>query len=134
MCGEALLVAPIVQEGGAVEIALPPGAWYDLNSRQRLPGGRVVRYQAALDQFPVFGREGHLLPLGPAVQHTGEIDVAAPLERLWAFGRPTVPLVGYAQACTVEAADASGGPVLAIRSGVPVEVFGDATAVQVSAP
>jgi alpha-D-xyloside xylohydrolase len=132
MCGDALLVAPIVREGGAVEIALPPGAWYDLNSRQRLPGGRVVRYQAALDQFPVFGREGHVLPLGPAVQHTGEIDAAAPLERLWAFGRPTVPLEGFAQARTVESADVGGAPALAIRAGVPVEVFGDATAVQVT--
>ena len=94
----------------------------------------MVRYQAALDQFPVFGREGHVLPLGPAVQHTGEIDAAAPLERLWVFGRPTAPLDGYAQARTVETADASGAPVLAIRSGMPVEVFGDATAVPVTAP
>ena len=36
MCGEALLVAPIVQEGGEVEIALPPGGWFDLNSRDAL--------------------------------------------------------------------------------------------------
>ena len=27
MCGDALLVAPIVREGGEVDIALPPGAW-----------------------------------------------------------------------------------------------------------
>ena len=82
MCGDALLVAPIVAPGGEVEVALPPGAWYDLNSRQRFPGLRVLRYRAALDQFPVFGREGHALPLGPAVQHTGEIDPAAPARRV----------------------------------------------------
>jgi alpha-D-xyloside xylohydrolase len=133
MCGDALLVAPIVQEGGTVEIALPPGAWYDLNSRQRIVGGRVIRYQAALDQFPVFAREGHVLPLGPAVQHTGEIDPAAPLERLWVFGRPTTPLDGYTQARTVESHGADGAPVLAIAAGIPVEVFGDAAAVTVTA-
>ena len=83
--------------GGEVEIALPPGAWYDLNSRQRFPGQRVLRYKAALDQFPVFGREGYALPLGRAVQHTGEIDAAQPLEQLWVFGRPAQPLDGFAQ-------------------------------------
>jgi alpha-D-xyloside xylohydrolase len=75
MCGDALLVAPIVREGGDVDIALPPGAWYDLNSRARYPGSQVLRYAARLDQFPVFGREGYALPLGRAVQHTGEMSV-----------------------------------------------------------
>ena len=93
----------------------------------------MIRYQAALDQFPVFAREGHVLPLGPAVQHTGEIDPAAPLERLWVFGRPTTPLDGYAQARTVESHGADGAPVLAIAAGIPVEVFGDAAAVTVTA-
>ena len=75
--------------GGEVEVALPPGAWYDLNSRAALcRAERVLRYKAALDQFPVFGREGYALPLGRAVQHTGEIDLERPLEQLWVFGKP----------------------------------------------
>ncbi len=78
MCGDTLLVAPILRDGGDVEIALPPGNWYDLNTRQRFAGRQVIRYRAKLDQFPVFGREGHALPLGRAVQHTGEIDSANP--------------------------------------------------------
>ena len=80
MCGDALLVAPIVRAGGEVELALPPGDWYDLNTRQRVAGRQVLRYRAKLDQFPVFGREGYVLPLGRAVQHTGEIDDERPLE------------------------------------------------------
>ena len=103
MCGDALLVAPVIQPGGEVEVALPPGAWYDLISRQRFPGQRVLRYKAGLDQFPVFGREGYALPMGFAVQHTGEIDAAKPLEQLWVFGRPTRPLHGFLQANIVEA-------------------------------
>ncbi len=58
MCGDALLVAPIIGPDAEVEIALPPGGWYDLNSRQRIAGSRVLRFRATLDQFPVFGREG----------------------------------------------------------------------------
>ena len=48
MCGDALLVAPIVREGGEVEIALPPGGWYDLNTRQRYrrPAGAALPREA----------------------------------------------------------------------------------------
>jgi alpha-D-xyloside xylohydrolase len=130
MCGDTLLVAPVVAPGGAVEIALPPGAWYDLNSRQRLAGGRVMRYRARLDQFPVFGREGHALPLGPAVQHTGEIDPSRPLEQLWLFGAPQRPLTGFAQA-SIEVVG-QGEFRVAARRDVKVEVFGDPSGVAVS--
>jgi alpha-D-xyloside xylohydrolase len=120
MCGDALLVAPIVQEGGEVEIALPPGGWYDLNTRQRLGGGRVLRYKATLDQYPVFGREGCALPLGRAVQHTGEINVMRPLERLWLFGKPTQPLAGFTQ---VEIVDSHGAFDVRAQPDVAVEAF-----------
>ena len=111
MCGDALLVAPIVAAGGEVEIALPPGAWYDLSSRQRIAGRQVIRYRATLDRFPVFGREGYALPLGPVVQHTGEIDAAKPLEALWVFGAPSHALEGFAQArIAVAATDARECP------------------------
>lgn len=123
MCGDALLVAPVLREGGEVEIALPPGGWYDLNTRQRVAGRQVVRYRAKLDQFPVFAREGYALPLGRAVQHTGEIDAARPLELLWVFGRPAVPLAGFAQARI----DLTGDDVaVRVAHGVRAELWGDA--------
>jgi alpha-D-xyloside xylohydrolase len=131
MLGEALLVAPIVQPGGAIEIALPPGAWFDLNSRQRIAGPRVVRYRAAVEQFPVFGREGRALPLGPLVQHCGEIpDAARPLSDLWLFGKPAAALDGLAQA-SVSRDDAGGAWRVRVAEGVKVERFGDATDVAV---
>jgi alpha-D-xyloside xylohydrolase len=123
MCGDALLVTPIVAAGGEVEVALPPGAWYDLNSRQRFPGLRVLRYRAALDQFPVFGREGHALPLGPPVQHTGEIDRARPLDALWVFGPPTQTLAGFVQVAI--GAGAEGTMVIDAVPDLDVEVFGE---------
>jgi alpha-D-xyloside xylohydrolase len=42
----------------------------------------------AIDQVPVWGRAGHALPLGHAVQHTGQIDAANPIEELLLFGVP----------------------------------------------
>ncbi len=130
MCGDALLVAPIVAEGGEVEIALPPGAWHDLNSRQRFPGQRVLRYRAALDQFPVFGREGHALPLGPAAAHAGELDPLRPLDALWVFGRPAQPLAGFAQAAI--AAGADGAMAIDAAPELAVEFFGDGAGVTVA--
>lgn len=129
MCGDALLVAPIVREGGEVDVALPPGAWYDLNTRARYAGSQVLRYAAKLDQFPVFGREGHALPLGRAVQHTGEISADHPLEALWIFGRPATPLEGFRQV-KIEA-DRTGKFIVRAMLNVDTQVFGDPAAVNV---
>ena len=108
---------------------MPPGAWYDLNSRRRFAGRQVLRYHAKLDQFPVFGREGFVLPLGRAVQHTGEIDRDAPLEMLWVFGKPAEPLDGFSQTSVERIAD--GSFVLRAAAGVTVEVFGDTAGIDV---
>jgi alpha-D-xyloside xylohydrolase len=124
MCGDALLVAPIVRAGGEVDVALPPGNWFDLNTRQRVAGRQVVRYRAKLDAFPVFAREGYALPLGRAVMHTGEIDAARPLELLWIFGVPTVPLPEFAQA-RIER-DSTGALNVSVMGGVKAELWGDA--------
>jgi len=129
MCGDALLVAPIVQPGGAVDVALPPGSWYDLNTRQRYTGRQVLRYKAKLDQFPLFGREGYALPLGRAVQHTGEIDAQKPLEMLWVFGTPAGSLDGFTQA-RIEA-DGEGAFKLRAAKDFDVQVFGDPVAVSI---
>jgi alpha-glucosidase (family GH31 glycosyl hydrolase) len=89
----------------------------------------VLRYAARLDQFPVFGREGYALPLGRAVQHTGEINVANPLELLWLFGRPTQAVDGYGQLQF----DVDRGGACKVRAAlnVDVQVFGDPAAVDV---
>jgi len=128
MCGDALLVAPIVAPGGEVDIALPPGAWYDLASQQRLPGRQVIRYRATLDKFPVFGREGYALPLGPVVQNTGEIDPAASLSALYLFGKPTQALEGFEQA---KIALANGSATVSVATTVEVEVFGDSAGISI---
>jgi alpha-D-xyloside xylohydrolase len=129
MCGDALLVAPILREGGEVDIALPPGAWYDLNTRARYAGSQVLRYAAKLDQFPVFGREGRALPLGRAVQHTGEINADHPLEALWVFGKPAQPLDGYRQVKIEQ--DRIAGHTVRAMLNVDVQVFGDPSSVGV---
>lgn len=89
LLGPALLVAPITEPGKSVRVYLPRGdAWWDLNTGHRYEGGTTWTLECELGQFPVFGREGHMLCLGPAAQHTGEFNSARILDEVWMFGMP----------------------------------------------
>ncbi len=88
----------------------------------------MIRYRATLDKFPVFGREGYVLPLGPVVQHTGELRAAAPLAALYLFGKPTQSLDGYTQARIVLGEERT---TVAIAESMKVETFGDATGIRI---
>ncbi|HEY0296904.1 MAG TPA: glycoside hydrolase family 31 protein [Bordetella sp.] len=89
LLGPALLVAPITQPGSEVKVYLPKGeAWWDLNTGHRYEGGTVWTLACGPEQYPVFGREGHMLCLGPLAQHAGEFNSARILDEVWMFGMP----------------------------------------------
>ncbi|WP_341667507.1 glycoside hydrolase family 31 protein [Alcaligenes sp. SDU_A2] len=89
LLGPALLVAPIMQPGEDVQVYLPAGeAWWDLSTGWRYEGGTTLQVKAGLDRLPVFGREGHMLCLGPVVGHTSEFNSARLLDEVWMFGMP----------------------------------------------
>lgn len=89
LLGPAILVAPALQPGKDIKVYLPQGdAWWDLNTGWRYEGGTTWTVHAELDTLPVFGREGHMLCLGPAAQHTGEFNSARILDEVWMFGMP----------------------------------------------
>lgn len=89
LLGPALLVAPVLQPGGTTQVYLPEGeAWWDLNTGWRYEGGAAWTIEVGLDSLPVFGREGHMLCLGPTAQHTGEFNSARILDEVWMFGMP----------------------------------------------
>ncbi|OZI28605.1 glycosyl hydrolase [Bordetella genomosp. 7] len=89
LLGPALLVAPVTQPGSSVRVYLPKGeAWWDLNTGHRYEGGTTWTLECGTDKFPVFGREGHMLCLGPVAQHAGEFNSARILDEVWMFGMP----------------------------------------------
>lgn len=89
LLGPALLVAPVMQSGERSEVYLPAGdAWWDLNTGWRYEGGTRWTVSSGLDTLPIFGREGHMLCLGPVAQHTGEFNSARILDEVWMFGMP----------------------------------------------
>jgi alpha-glucosidase (family GH31 glycosyl hydrolase) len=89
LLGPALLVAPVLNPGNEIRVYLPKDeAWWDLNTGHRYEGGSTWTMHCDLGQFPVFGREGHMLCLGPAAPHTGEFNSARILDEVWMFGMP----------------------------------------------
>lgn len=65
--GRNLLVAPVTTPNAkSVEVYLPDGVWYNFFTGERYEGG-VHRVSAAVDEIPVFVREGTVIPV-----NTGE--------------------------------------------------------------
>ncbi len=89
LLGPALLVAPVLEPGGKARVYLPEGsAWWDMNTGWRYEGGTLLEMDCELDTMPVFGREGHMLCLGPGGLHTSDFNTARLLDEVWMFGMP----------------------------------------------
>ncbi len=87
MFGPALLVVPVLQEGGHVCFYLPKGRWTDFWTGAVFQGPEVIETTVPLDRIPVFGREGMALPLGPRVNiNTEELPVPTPVVETRRFG------------------------------------------------
>ena len=72
--GDDLLVAPLFNDKGDRKVYLPKGLWYDFfNEARPESGGREIeRTEVPLNRLPVYVRAGAVIPLGPAMQRTGE--------------------------------------------------------------
>ena len=90
LVGDALLVAPIlygdgegseiVRDGVKMQerpVRLPPGWWFDLNRGEWVEGGRVILYAAALDELPLFARDGAMLPYYAGPLRNSFMDLSA---------------------------------------------------------
>ena len=62
MWGPSLLVAPATADTQTKDIWLPDGLWYDYFTNVRLPGGRVIHRQPAIDNLPLFVKAGAIIP------------------------------------------------------------------------
>ncbi len=79
LCGDALLVAPVIEEGATRRtVYLPSGAWYDFWTDELYAGPAHIQAAAPLERLPLFVRAGSVVPMAPPVQYVGE----RPPERL----------------------------------------------------
>ncbi|MGB6603710.1 MAG: TIM-barrel domain-containing protein [Steroidobacteraceae bacterium] len=63
--GDEMLVAPVVDPSGNDTIYLPPGEWVDFFTGKHYAGDRTFTAHYAVDETPVFVREGALIPEQP---------------------------------------------------------------------
>ncbi|MEN6571068.1 MAG: TIM-barrel domain-containing protein [Anaerolineaceae bacterium] len=62
--GEALLVAPVMEEGStARQVILPAGKWRDFWTQSPVEGGQPMTVEVPLDTIPVYQREGTIVAL-----------------------------------------------------------------------
>ena len=74
MFGPAFLVSPVYRyRARRWRVYLPAGAiWYDFFTNRVYRGGRAVTVAAPMARLPLFVRAGSIVPMGPAIQYTGE--------------------------------------------------------------
>ncbi|HLP19402.1 MAG TPA: TIM-barrel domain-containing protein, partial [Chitinophagales bacterium] len=75
--GDNLIVAPITkpaQKNGTTEqtIWLPDGNWYDFRNNNLHAGGREIKQKYALDEIPVFIKQGSIIPTQHIQQRVAE--------------------------------------------------------------
>lgn len=64
MFGDDLLVAPIYMDSKKREVSLPKGNWrYFFDDRELIKGGEVISQEYSLEEFPVFIKEGAIIPM-----------------------------------------------------------------------
>ena len=73
MFGPAFLVAPVTEyKARSRKVYLPAGAtWFDFYSGRSMRGGQTIDAPAPYERMPLFVRAGSIVPIGPAIQHTG---------------------------------------------------------------
>ena len=70
--GDDFLVAPIHEDKLARSVSLPPGEWrYLFDDRELLQGATRITRDFPLDEFPVFVRDGAVIPLKVTRPYTG---------------------------------------------------------------
>jgi alpha-D-xyloside xylohydrolase len=74
LLGPALLVSPVYEyRARKRNVYLPAGArWYDFYSGTGFEGGKTIDAVAPLERMPIFVRAGAIIPIGPAIEYTGQ--------------------------------------------------------------
>jgi len=88
LCGEALLVAPVLEEGRRErEVPVPAGPWYDYWTDRVLEGPGLETLEAPLERIPLLVRGGAVLPAEDPAPSTARRT----FERLYLHVYPPAP-------------------------------------------
>ncbi len=65
MFGRSIMVAPILSPGGKRKVYLPKGTWFDYWTKAAIEGGVYIDVECPIDRYPLFVRDGALIPMIP---------------------------------------------------------------------
>jgi len=85
LLGDALLVAPVLEESGRRRVYLPDGIWSEWHDGTRSVGPRWIEVEAELATIPMWLREGAVVPLGPVMDHVDQRPLDALTLRIAPF-------------------------------------------------
>ena len=76
--GDDIFVAPIYNDQNSRSIQFPDGQWVDFwNENQSYQGGDNVNYNVTLDKYPIFIRQGAIIPMNVEDAITGHGSTAS---------------------------------------------------------
>jgi len=117
--GPDLMVVPVTGPEDRASYFLPEGTWYDFWTGEAVAGGRLIDNRVPIDRIPVLVREGAVLPLGPVVQHSGELEERGRIEEVRVYGRPR-----HAPCLVDDAVRLEGGRVVVVAGVTVTEIGG----------
>lgn len=76
MFGDDFLVAPIYIDSKIREVSLPKGQWrYFFDDTELIQGGQTIEREFAMDEFPVYVKEGAIIPMNIERNYTNIGDI-----------------------------------------------------------
>lgn len=68
LLGRNILVAPVTESGGQIEVYLPKGKWIEYWSGEKYQGAQVLQMNVPLEEVPLFFRAGSIIPTRQSTQ------------------------------------------------------------------
>lgn len=76
MFGDSMMVCPLTEaDGTSRKVWLPEGRWHDFFTGEVYEGGREYEIIAAVEEIPVFVKDGSLIPFAKPVDHVNKDTV-----------------------------------------------------------
>jgi len=76
LCGDHILTSPITKEKSATkDVYLPQGKWYNYWDDAIHLGGYTIGFNLTKDTYPLYIKEGAILPMYPVQQYVGEKSI-----------------------------------------------------------
>ncbi|MGN1178171.1 MAG: TIM-barrel domain-containing protein, partial [Candidatus Ornithospirochaeta sp.] len=75
MMGDWIMVTPLLDDSGKRKVYFPKGVWYNFNTNERYEGGKEYEIALAMDELPIFVKDGAILPLADPLMHVSDNSV-----------------------------------------------------------